>query len=60
MPPAQRDEPRSCVFHYYENGSSLDFMRIKVRALDPASHAAELDVMQVASHWPGGEADRLQ
>jgi hypothetical protein len=56
VPRANRDEPRSSVFHYYENGSSLDFMRIKVRSLDPASGTAELDVMQVSSHWPGGES----
>jgi hypothetical protein len=55
VPRAHRDDPRSCVFHYYESGSSLDFMRIKVRALDTESGTAELDVMQVASHWPSGE-----
>jgi hypothetical protein len=53
VPRAHRDEPRSSVFHYHENGSSLDFMRIKVRSLDPAAGTAELDVMQVASRWPG-------
>jgi len=55
VPRAHRDEARSSVFHYYENGSSLDFMRIKVRSLDAASGTAELDVMQVSSHWPSGE-----
>jgi hypothetical protein len=28
------------VFHYYEQGSSLDFMRIKVRSLDAAAGTA--------------------
>lgn len=55
VPRAHREEPRSSVFHYYENGTSLDFMRIRVRSLDAASGTAELDVMQVASHWPSGE-----
>jgi hypothetical protein len=55
VPRALRDEPRSSVFHYHENGSSLDFMRIKVRSLDAAAGTAELDVMQVASHWPTAE-----
>jgi hypothetical protein len=52
VPRALRDEPRSSVFHYYENGSSLDFMRIKVRSLDAEANSAELDVMQVSAHWP--------
>jgi hypothetical protein len=55
LPRALRDEPRCSVFHYYENGSSLDFMRIKVRSLDAAAGTAELDVMQIAAHWPTGE-----
>lgn len=55
VPRALRDEPRSAVFHYYEKGSSLDFMRIKVRSLDAAAGTAELDVMQVAAHWPAAE-----
>jgi hypothetical protein len=55
MPRALRDEPRSSVFHYHENGSSLDFMRIKVRSLDATAGTAELDVMQIAAHWPAVE-----
>ena len=55
VPRALRDEPRSSVFHYHEKGSSLDFMRIKVRSLDAAAGTAELDVMQVAAHWPAAE-----
>jgi hypothetical protein len=52
VPRALRDECRSSVFHYYERGSALDFMRIKVRSLDAAAGTAELDVMQIAAHWP--------
>jgi len=55
VPRALRDESRSSVLHYYEKGSSLDFMRIKVRSLDAAAGTAELDVMQVAAHWPAAE-----
>jgi hypothetical protein len=49
------DEPRSSIFHFYERGSSLDFMRIKVKSLDAAAGTAELDVMQVSAHWPKAE-----
>jgi hypothetical protein len=55
VPRALRDESRSSVFHYYEKGSALDFMRIKVRSLDAAAGTAELDVMQIAAHWPAAE-----
>jgi hypothetical protein len=55
VPRALRDESRSSVFHYFERGSSLDFMRIKVRSLDATAGTAELDVMQIAAHWPAAE-----
>jgi hypothetical protein len=55
VPRALREESRSSVFHYYEKGSALDFMRIKVRSLDAAAGTAELDVMQIAAHWPAAE-----
>lgn len=55
MPRALKDEPRSSVFHYFEKGSSLDFMRIKVRSLDATAGTAQLDVMQVSAHWPAAE-----
>ncbi len=55
VPRALGDESRSSVFHYFEKGSALDFMRIKVRSLDTAAGTAELDVMQVAAHWPAAE-----
>jgi hypothetical protein len=55
VPRALGEESRSSVFHYYEKGSSLDFMRIKVRSLDATAGTAELDVMQIAAHWPPAE-----
>ncbi|HKR35467.1 MAG TPA: hypothetical protein VJT10_11555 [Steroidobacteraceae bacterium] len=55
VPRALGEESRSSVFHYFEKGSSLDFMRIKVRALDATAGTAELDVMQIAAHWPPAE-----
>lgn len=55
VPRALGEESRSSVFHYFEKGSSLDFMRIKVRSLDAAAGSAELDVMQIAAHWPPAE-----
>jgi hypothetical protein len=55
VPRALGDEPRSSIFHFYEKGSSLDFMRIKVRSLDAAAGTAELDVMQVSAQWPKAE-----
>ena len=55
VPRALGEESRSSVFHYFEKGSSLDFMRIKVRSLDATAGTAELDVMQIAAHWPPAE-----
>ena len=55
VPRALGDEPRSSIFHFYEKGSSLDFMRIKVRSVDSVGGTAELDVMQVSAHWPKAE-----
>lgn len=52
VPRAQRDEPRSSVFHYRERADALDFMRIKVRAIDLQAGTADLDVMHVEGHWP--------
>lgn len=52
LPRAARDEPRNSVFHYQENGDSLDFMRIKLRGIDMDADIAEIDVMQVSGHWP--------
>lgn len=54
LPRAARDEPRNSVFHYQENGDSLDFMRIKLRGIDMDADIAEIDVMQVSGHWPAG------
>ncbi len=55
VPRALGDEPRSSIFHFYEKGSSLDFMRIKVKSLDATAGTAELDVMQVSAYWPKAE-----
>jgi len=54
LPRAGRDEPRTSIFHYHERGETLDFMRIKLRGIDPESGAAEIDVMQVSGHWLSG------
>jgi hypothetical protein len=55
VPRALKDESRSSVFHYHEKGTALDFMRIKVRSLDATAGTAELDVVQIAAHWPTAE-----
>jgi len=52
LPRTARDEPRTSVMYFHERGDSLDFMRIKLRAIDATSGTAELDVMQVSGHWP--------
>jgi hypothetical protein len=52
VPRSLGDEPRSSIVYFYEKGSSLDFMRIRVKSLDAAAGTAELDVMQVSAHWP--------
>lgn len=54
LPRATRDEPRNSVYHYQEKGDSLEFMRIKLRAIDAAEGWADIDVMQVAGCWPAG------
>lgn len=51
LPRTTRDEPRSTVYHYRESGDALDFMRIKLRAVDAAANCAELDVLQVSGYW---------
>src|SRR5262245_16133008 len=55
VPRSLGDEPRSSIVYFYEQGSSLDFMRIRVKALDAEAGTAELDVMQVSAHWPKAE-----
>ena len=39
LPRASRDEPRNSVYHYTESGDALEFMRIKLRAVDAAAKA---------------------
>jgi hypothetical protein len=52
LPRTARDDPRTSVLYFHERGDALDFMRIKVRAIDAATNTAEIDVMQVSGHWP--------
>jgi hypothetical protein len=52
LPRTARDDPRSSVVYFHERGDSLDFMRIKLRAIDAETNSAEIDVMQVSGHWP--------
>jgi hypothetical protein len=54
VPRATREETRSSVFHFQESGNGLDYMRIRVRAIDTAARSAEIDVLQVAAEWPAG------
>jgi hypothetical protein len=52
LPRVMHDEPRSSVFHFHERGDTLDFMRIKLNAVD--NGAAEIEILQVSGHWPTG------
>jgi hypothetical protein len=52
MPRVMHDEPRSSVFHFHERGDTLDFMRIKIKAVEDG--AAEVEIIQVSGHWPTG------
>jgi hypothetical protein len=52
LPRTSRDDPRTSVVHFHERGDALDFMRIKLRAIEPSTNSAEIDVMQVSGHWP--------
>ena len=52
LPRTARDDPRTSVLYFHERGDALDFMRIKVRGIEPATNSAEIDVMQVSGHWP--------
>ena len=54
VPRTAREETRSAVFHFRESGHGLDFMRIRVRAIDRQADYAEIDVLQVAAQWPAG------
>jgi hypothetical protein len=52
LPRVAREEPRSAILHFHERGDALDFMRIKLRSVDPVTNVAEIDVMQVSGNWP--------
>jgi hypothetical protein len=56
LPRANRDESRNCVFHYQDNGEALSFMRIKLRAIDAPAGWADIDITQVAGHWPASNS----
>ncbi len=55
VPRGSRDESRTAVFHFQETTHTLEFMRIKVSAIDPASESVELEVTQMRGRWPGGD-----
>ncbi len=50
LPRTARDDPRTSVVYFHERGDALDFMRIKLRAIE--ANTAEIDVMQVSGHGP--------
>jgi hypothetical protein len=56
MPVGSRDESRSSIFHFQETTHTLEFLRIKVNAIDPTAKTAELEVTQMRGKWPGGDA----
>lgn len=52
LPRTARDDPRTSVIYFHERGDALDFMRIKLRAVEPETNSAEIDVMHVSGNWP--------
>jgi len=52
LPRTARDDPRTSIVYFHERGDALDFMRIKLRALEPEGQSAEIDVLQVSGNWP--------
>jgi hypothetical protein len=55
VPRAARDESRSAVFHYQESSHALEFMRIKITAIDRSTNQVELEVTQMRGRWPTGQ-----
>jgi hypothetical protein len=51
LPRTARDDPRTSIVYFHERGDALDFMRIKLRSVEPPS-SAEIDVLQVSGIWP--------
>jgi hypothetical protein len=47
------NEFRTAVFHYQESLEAMEFMRIKVTAIDLDPVNVELEVMQMRGNWPG-------
>jgi hypothetical protein len=56
VPRATRDESRTAVFHYQESLEAMEFMRIKVTAIELDPVSVELEVMQMRGNWPGVDA----
>ncbi|NLG76514.1 MAG: hypothetical protein GX535_09765 [Xanthomonadaceae bacterium] len=56
LPQAPRDESRCAIFHYQETSHTLEFMRIKVNAIDRSTNTVALEVVQMRGRWPGGDA----
>jgi hypothetical protein len=56
VPRASRDESRTAIFHYHESGEALEFMRIKVNAIDVSGGSGEFEVMQMRGSWPRADA----
>jgi hypothetical protein len=52
LPRTARDDPRTSIVYFHERGDALDFMRIKVRAVEAETNCAEIDVLQVSGNWP--------
>lgn len=56
VPRASRDESRTAIFHFHENGEELEFMRVKVNAIDRDARAVDIEVLQLRGTWPGTDA----
>lgn len=52
VPRAGRDEARSSVLYYRESGHSLEFMRLKVNAIERNTRTVEIEVVQMRGRWP--------
>lgn len=56
VPRAFRDEARTAIFHYDESDQMLEFMRVKVVAIDTDARTADVEVMQIRGSWPHTDA----
>lgn len=55
IPQAARDESRSAIFHFQDTSHTLEFMRIKVTAIDRSTSTVELEVTHMRGRWPTGD-----